>query len=38
MKKILITGTKGYLGTSLKQYLAQWPEYAVTGLSLREDR
>ena len=38
MKKILITGTKGYLGTSLKQYLAQWPEYAVTSLSLREDR
>ena len=36
MKKILITGTKGYLGTSLKQYLSQWPEYAVTGLSLRE--
>ena len=36
MKKILITGTKGYLGTSLKQHLAQWPEYAVTNLSLRE--
>lgn len=36
MKKILITGTKGYLGTSLKQYLSQWPEYAVTSLSLRE--
>ena len=36
MKKILITGTKGYLGTSLKQYLAQWPEYEVTSLSLRE--
>lgn len=36
MKKILITGTKGYLGTSLKQYLSQWPEYEVTGLSLRE--
>ena len=36
MKRILITGTKGYLGTSLKQYLSQWPEYAVTSLSLRE--
>ena len=36
MKKILITGTKGYLGTSLKQYLSQWPEYEVTSLSLRE--
>lgn len=38
MKRILITGTKGYLGNSLKQYLSQWPEYAVTSLSLREDR
>ena len=38
MKRILITGTKGYLGTSLKQYLSQWPEYAVTSLGLREDR
>ena len=36
MKRILITGKKGYLGTSLKQYLSQWPEYEVTSLSLRE--
>jgi len=36
MKRILITGTKGYLGTSLEQYLTQWPEYEVDRISLRD--
>ena len=36
MKRILITGTKGYLGTSFEQYLAQWPEYKVDRISLRD--
>ena len=26
MKKILITGANSYIGTSLEQYLAKWPE------------
>ncbi len=36
MKKILITGTQGYLGAALGQYLAQWPEYEVEHISLRD--
>lgn len=36
MKRILITGTKGYLGTSFQQYLSQWPEYRVDRISLRD--
>ena len=36
MRKILITGTHGYLGTALGQYLAQWPEYEVRYISLRD--
>ena len=39
MKRILITGTGGYIGLHLKAYMAQWPEaYQVELLSLREDR
>ena len=38
MKRILITGTQGYIGGSLANYLNRWPEkYRVDFLSLRED-
>ena len=38
MKRILITGTQGYIGGSLANYLNRWPEkYQVDFLSLRED-
>ena len=38
MKRILITGTQGYIGSSLAQYLRRWPEeYSVDFLSLRGD-
>ena len=38
MKRILITGTHGYVGTSLAAYLAQWPErYETTFVSLRDE-
>ena len=37
MKRILITGTQGYIGSALAQYLRRWPEeYSVDFLSLRE--
>ena len=26
MKKILITGTNSYIGTSFEKYMSQWPE------------
>ena len=36
MKKILITGTHSYIGTSFVHYLKQWPEdYQVDTISLR---
>ena len=36
MKKILITGTNSYIGTSFEKYLEQWPEdYRVDTVSLR---
>lgn len=36
MKRILITGTQGYVGSALAQYLRRWPEeYSVDFLSLR---
>ena len=36
MKKILITGAHSYIGTSVADYLARWPEkYAVDTLSVR---
>ena len=38
MKRILITGTHGYIGSALAQYLRRWPEeYSVDFLSLREE-
>ena len=38
MKRILITGTQGYIGSSLAQYLRRRPEeYQVDFLSLREE-
>jgi len=38
MKRILITGTQGYIGKSLADYLNRWPEkYRVDFLSLRGD-
>lgn len=38
MKRILITGTQGYIGSALAQYLRRWPEeYSVDFLSLREE-
>ena len=38
MKRILITGTQGYVGSSLAQYLRRRPEeYSVDFLSLREE-
>lgn len=38
MKRILITGTQGYVGSALAQYLRRWPEeYSVDFLSLREE-
>ena len=38
MKRILITGTRGYVGTSLAAYLAQWPErYETAFVSLRDE-
>lgn len=38
MKRILITGTQGYIGSALAQYLRRWPEeYQVGFLSLREE-
>lgn len=38
MKRILITGTQGYVGSALAQYLRRWPEeYQVDFLSLREE-
>ena len=37
MKRILITGTQGYIGGSLANYLNRWPEkYRVDFLSLRD--
>ena len=38
MKRILITGAQGYIGSALAQYLRRWPEeYSVDFLSLREE-
>ena len=38
MKRILITGTQGYIGSALAQYLRRWPEESSVGfLSLREE-
>ena len=38
MKRILITGTQGYIGSALAQYLRRWPEeYSLDFLSLREE-
>lgn len=38
MKRILITGTQGYIGSALAQYLRRWPkEYSVDFLGLREE-
>lgn len=38
MKRILITGAQGYIGSALAQYLRRWPEeYRVDFLSLRGD-
>lgn len=38
MRKILITGEKSYVGTSLKKWLAQWPDkYGVYFISLRNN-
>lgn len=37
MKKILITGAKSYLGTSLENYLKQWPEkYLIKVIDMRD--
>ena len=39
MKKILITGAHSYIGTSVADYLARWPEkYAVDTLSVRGEK
>lgn len=39
MKKILITGAHSYIGTSVAEYLARWPEkYAVDTLSVRGEK
>jgi UDP-glucose 4-epimerase len=36
--KILVTGSKSYVGTSLKKWLGQWPnKYSVDFISLRND-
>lgn len=38
MKKILITGSNSYVGTSVKKYLEQWPKkYKVEEISVRGD-
>lgn len=38
MKKILITGENSYLGSSLREYLKQWPDdYRVDSISVRTD-
>ncbi|ASI36435.1 NAD-dependent epimerase [Exiguobacterium sp. N4-1P] len=38
MKKILITGTRGYVGTNFKLWLKKWPEkYSVKSVSLKND-
>ncbi len=38
MKKILITGSNSYVGTSVKKYLEQWPKkYKVDEISVRRD-
>lgn len=38
MKKILITGSSSYIGTSVKSYLSRWPErYQVDTISLRDE-
>lgn len=38
MKKILITGTKSYIGTSFKEWLKKWPEeYIVETTSVRDN-
>ncbi|HCS75806.1 MAG TPA: NAD-dependent epimerase, partial [Clostridiales bacterium] len=35
MKKILITGTNSYIGTSFANYMAQWPqEYQVDTIDM----
>ncbi len=39
MKKILITGAHSYIGASVADYLARWPEkYAVDTLSVRGEK
>ena len=39
MKKILITGAHSYIGTSVADYLARWPEkYAVDTLGVRGEK
>ena len=38
MKKILITGTNSYIGTSLEKWLVRYPErYSIDKISLRDD-
>lgn len=38
MKKILITGINSFVGSSVKQYLEQWPElYQIEALSIRNN-
>lgn len=38
MKRILITGAKSYIGTSVEKYLAQWPEkYHVDTIDMIDD-
>ncbi len=38
MKKILITGSNSYIGTSFKKWVSQYPdEYSVDTISLRDD-
>lgn len=38
MKKILITGKKSYVGTSLEQWLGNYPDrYSIDSISLRDD-
>lgn len=38
MKKILITGSKSYVGTSLEQWLRNYPcSYSIESISLRDD-
>lgn len=37
MKKILITGSHSYVGSSFQAYLAENPEYCLTCLSVRDD-